>query len=170
MNKTTLELDAHEHFQEIRFQLDEHREELKQKIDDIYMGMIQLTKKFESTYMKSLKDYLDASLKCFETTSLEQSLKETEETFRDPNLLIESIREMQRQLEEAITELKLKLDDQKQLKVELIRMNEFKPNVLFSQDWFGQLYLNAYSSIDPFKSQILTGKQPFDLLRLCEFS
>ena len=47
-NKTTLDLDVHEHFQEIRFQLDEHREELKQKIDDIYMEMIQKTKTFEA--------------------------------------------------------------------------------------------------------------------------
>jgi hypothetical protein len=29
LNKTTLDLDVHNHFQEIRFKLDEHREELK---------------------------------------------------------------------------------------------------------------------------------------------
>ena len=37
LNKTTVDLDVHEHFQKIRFQLDEHREIIKQKIDDIYM-------------------------------------------------------------------------------------------------------------------------------------
>ena len=37
MNKTNLDLDVHNHLQEIRFQLDEHREKLKQKIDDIFM-------------------------------------------------------------------------------------------------------------------------------------
>ncbi len=97
LNKTKLDLDVHEHFQEVRFKLDEHREKLKEKIDDIYMEMIQKTKKFEATYLKSLEDKLNASLKSFETKSLEQSLKETEETFRNPNLLIESIHEMQRQ-------------------------------------------------------------------------
>jgi hypothetical protein len=66
--------------------------------------------------LKSLEDKLNASLKSFETKSLEQSLKETEETFRNPNLLIESIQEMQRQQEEAIVELKLKLDEQSQVK------------------------------------------------------
>ena len=106
LNKTRIDLDVHEHFQEIRFKLDEHREELKQKIDDIYMEMIQKTKKFEAAYLKSLEDKLNASLKSFE--SLEQSLKETEETFRNPNLLIESIREIQREQEETIAELKLK--------------------------------------------------------------
>jgi hypothetical protein len=33
LNKTTLDLDVHKHFQEIRFKLDEHREELKVKIN-----------------------------------------------------------------------------------------------------------------------------------------
>ena len=101
LNKTRIVLDVHNHFQEIRFKLDEHREELKQKIDDIYMEMIDKTKTFESAYLKSLEDQLEASFKPFETTSLEASLTETEESFRNPNLLIESIREMQRQQEEA---------------------------------------------------------------------
>jgi hypothetical protein len=81
---------------------------------------------------------------------------------------MESIRERQRQQQEAIADLKLKLDEQSQVKDILIRMNEFKPN-LFSQYLFGQLYLNEYS-IDPFKSQILFGNQPSDLIKLCEFS
>ncbi len=170
LNKTTLDLDVHEHFQEIRFQLDEHREVLKQKIDDIYMEMIQKTKKFEATYLKSLGDKLNASLKSFETTSLEQSLKETEETFRNPNLLIDTIRDMQSQQKEEIIELKLKLDEQSQVKDNLINMNEFKPNLSFSQDSFGLVYLSEYSSIDPFKSQILACNQPSELIKLCEFS
>ena len=37
LNKTRIDLDVHEHFQKIRFQLDEHREKLMVKIDDIYM-------------------------------------------------------------------------------------------------------------------------------------
>ena len=49
-------------------------------------------------------------------------------------------------------------------------MNEFKPNLSFSQDWFGQLNLNEYSRNDPFKSLILSGNQPSELIKLCEFS
>jgi hypothetical protein len=96
LNKARIELDVHEHFEEIRFQLDEHREELKVKIDDIYMEMIDKSKKFEATYLKSLEDQLEASLKSYETKSLEQSIKETEQVFRNPNLLIQSTREMPR--------------------------------------------------------------------------
>jgi hypothetical protein len=170
LNKTTVDLDVHNHLQEIRFKLDEHREELKVKIDDIYMEMIERTKNFEAAYLKSLEDNLNSSLKSFETNSLEQSLKETEEAFRNPNLLIGSIREMQRQQEEAIAELKLKLNEQSQVKDNLMQMNEFKPNLSFSQDSFGKLYLNEYSIIDPFKSQILSGNHPSELIKLCEFS
>jgi len=166
LNKTNL---AHNHFQEIRFKLDEHREELKQKIDDIYMEMIQKTKTFEVAYLKSLESKLKASLKSFEIKSLEQSLNETEESFRNPNLLLESIRGMNRQHEEAISELKSKLDALSKVKDELTGTNEFKPNLSFNQDSFGRLHLNEYS-IDPFMSEILTGKQPFDLIKLCEFS
>jgi hypothetical protein len=160
LNKTTIDLDVHNHFQDIRFKLDEHREKLKEKIDDIYMEMIDKTKTFESTYLKSLEDKLNASLKSFETKSIELSLKETEESFRNPNLLIQSIRAMQRQQEEAIAELKRKLEEQSQVKDDLTRMNQFTPNVSFSKEWFGQLHLNEYSFIDPFKSKILSGNQP----------
>jgi hypothetical protein len=170
LNKTRINLDVHNHFQEIRFKLDEHREVLKQKIDDIYMEMIDKTKKFEATYLKSLEDKLEASLKSFETISLEQSLNETEESFRNPNLLIESIREIPRKREEEIAVLKLKLDEQSQVKDILIKMNEFKPNVSFSPDLFGQLHLNEYSSNDLFGSQILKDKQPYELIKECEFS
>jgi hypothetical protein len=170
LNKTSIDSDAHNYFQEIRFKLDEHREKLKEKIDDIYMKMIDKTKKFEATYLKSLEDQLEASLKSFETKSLEQSLKEIEDTFRNPNLLIESIREMQREQEEAIAELKLKLIEQSQVKDNLIKTNDFKPNLSFSQDSFGQIHLNEYSNIDPFESQILKDKQPSELIKLCEFS
>ena len=61
MNKTRIDLDVHEHFQEIRFKLDEHREKLKEKIDDIYMEMIQKTQKFEAVYLKSLEGNLKVS-------------------------------------------------------------------------------------------------------------
>ena len=98
---------------------------------------------------------MEISLKSFETKSLEQSLEETEEVFRNPNLLIESIREMQRQQEEAITELKFKLTEQSQVKDILISMNEFKPNESFSQDSFGHLLLNEYSRNGLFESLIL---------------
>jgi hypothetical protein len=77
---------------------------------------------------------------------------------------------MQRQQEEAIVELKSKLDEQSQVKDELTRMNEFTPNVSFNKDSFGQLRFNEYSNKDLYKSQILAGTQPSELIELCGFS
>ncbi len=69
-NKTSIDLDVHNHFTETRYKLDEHCEVLKQKIDDIYMEMIEKTKTFEAVYLKSLADQLEASLRSFETKAL----------------------------------------------------------------------------------------------------
>ena len=40
LDKTKLDMDVHENLQEIRFKLDEHREKLKEKIDNIYIERI----------------------------------------------------------------------------------------------------------------------------------
>ena len=61
LSKTKLDLDCHEHFQGIRFQLDMHREKLKEKIDDIYMEMVEKTKEVEANYLKSLNEKLVTS-------------------------------------------------------------------------------------------------------------
>jgi len=63
----------------------------------------------------------------------------------------------------------MKMDEQSQVKDNLTRMNEFKPNLSFCQDSFGQLNFE-YSNFDPFKSKILSDKQSFDLKVVCEFS
>jgi len=55
------------------------------------------------------------------------------------------------------------------VKENLTRMNHFTPNVSFDQDSFGRLRLNRYSNKNPFKSQILLGQKPFDLIKVCEF-
>jgi hypothetical protein len=61
LNKPSPELEVHEHFTEIRRNIDFHREKLKEKIDDIYMEMIEKTKKIEATYLKSLEDQLETT-------------------------------------------------------------------------------------------------------------
>ena len=81
LRKNYLDLECHNHFQKIRRQLDMHREKIKKKVDEIYMGMIQKTKDFEASYLK-----LDTHLKYMETKS------SIEEKFRNPNLLIESFK------------------------------------------------------------------------------
>ena len=89
----------------MRFKIDEQRENLKAKIDEVALEMIDKTKQLEAKYLMSL------NTKSVETNkTLEIEIKETEEAFRNPTLLIESIREMQRKQEDALKMIKLKLD------------------------------------------------------------
>jgi hypothetical protein len=134
--------------------------------------MIDQTKKHEEKFLRDLKE----NFSLFdETQSLEDNLNQIEETFRQPNLLIQSIKEMQRKQEESLNEIQLKLDQMNQVKENLEATNKFKPN-LFSLNQegdtslFGSIRLDVYSNINSFKSQILTGNQPNELIRLCEFS
>jgi hypothetical protein len=66
-NRNKGESDVFDHFQEMRFQVDEHREELKKRIDDIALEMIDKIKKHEEAYLKSLitLNYVMFILCCF---------------------------------------------------------------------------------------------------------
>ena len=149
-SKAKLDFDCHEHFQEIRFQLDLHREKFKEKIDDIYMEMIEKTKQFEANYLKSLNENIEASLKSYEIKSTENDLNKLEQTFQDPNLLIETIREMCQKQTESLKTIHSIMDEVSQVEEFIKASNQFKENLSFSKDLFGQLNLG-----DPFKSQIL---------------
>ncbi len=48
MNKSKVDTDVFNHFQELRFKIDEHRERLKAKIDDVALEWIEQTKKCET--------------------------------------------------------------------------------------------------------------------------
>ena len=80
-------------------------------------------------------------------------------------MLIKNINYKQIVQEEDIQTIQSKLNEITQVKDFLKKSNEFKPNLSFNLDSFGRLYLN-----NPFKSQILTGQQPLDLIKLCEFN
>jgi hypothetical protein len=173
-NKTKLDLDVFDHFQEIRYQIDEHREKLKEKIDEIALKMIDYSKKYEALYLRNIKE------KLFQTQSvesLEKELNDIEDTFRNPNLLIQSIKEMQQKQEESLNDIQSKLNEITIVKDTLIATNEFKPNLsLINQNetssLFGSIKLNGYcSGLFCLKGQILTDEdQCSALINLCEFS
>ena len=78
-NKAKIQSQVFDHFQEMRFQIDEHREELKKKIDDIALEMIDQTKKNEEIYLKNLKEtLLEGFSSLDESKSLEDTLNEIE--------------------------------------------------------------------------------------------
>ncbi len=123
-NRTKLDMEVYNHFHEIRFQIDQHREELKKRIDDIALEMIDKVKKHEETFFKNLKQHFSSF---DEINSIENKLNEIEETF--PNILIEAIREMQQKQDESLNEIQFKLDEINQVKDNLKASNEFKPNL-----------------------------------------
>jgi hypothetical protein len=173
-NKSKLESDVFDHFQELRFQIDEHREELKKRIDDIALAMIDETKKCQEKYLQDLKERFSSF---DESQSLENQLHELEETFRNPNLLIETIKEMQQTQKESLNDIQLKLNQMNQVEDHLKATNEFKPNLSsFNQEedacLFGSLKLDGcWLNVNSFKGQILTDEQQCsELIDLCEFS
>jgi hypothetical protein len=172
-NKAILESYVYDHFQEIRFQIDEHRERLKEKIDEIALKMIDDSKKYEAIYLRNIKENL------FQTQyfkSLEKELNDIEDTFQNPNLLIESIKEMQQNQEESLKDIQSKLAEMNQVKNNLMATNEFKANSssLNQEDTllFGSIKLNGYCSVlYSLKSEILKGeRQITELIKLCEFA
>jgi hypothetical protein len=172
-NKSKLESDVFDHFQEIRFKIDQQREEVKKRIDDIALAMIDETNKYQEKYLKELKESFSSY---DDSQSLQIKLNELEETFRNPNLLIESIRDMQQKQEESLNKIQLKLNEMNQVKDNLIATNYFKPNLpSLNQEGdtslFGSIRLDGYSKINPFKSEIVKGEQQYlELIDLCEFS
>jgi len=54
LNKNYLDSECQDHFQELKRQLDMHREKIKEKVDDIYMDMIEKTKEFEVSNLRSI--------------------------------------------------------------------------------------------------------------------
>ncbi len=114
-----------DHFQEMRFQVDEHREELNNKFDEIALGMIDKIKKCEESFSKSLNErfsYFDHD------KSFESELNELEETFRDPDLLVQSIQKLQQSQDESLNDIQLKLNQMNQIKDDLKATNSFQPN------------------------------------------
>jgi hypothetical protein len=173
--RTQLELDIFNHFQELRFQIDEHREELKKRIDDIALAIIDQTKIYEETFSKSLKEKFSSF---DDSQSLENEMNQIEELFRNPNLVIKSIKEMQRKQEESLKDIQLNLNEMSKIKDDLMKTNAFRPNLSsFNQEedafLFGSIKLNAcWLNVNSFKcSQILTDeRQMSELIDLCEFS
>jgi hypothetical protein len=86
--KNSFDLDCHNHFQEIRRKIDVQREELKDQIDKIALAMIELTKEMEQKHLTNSNKFK------VEVFDLDKDKKILDETFRDVNLSIESIKEL----------------------------------------------------------------------------
>jgi hypothetical protein len=102
-SKNIFELQSHNHFQEIRRNIEMQREELKDKIDQIALKMIDELKLIEDTYSIRMREFK------VEAFDLEKEKKSLNETFRDVNILISSINQLQVKQDEAASRLKSNL-------------------------------------------------------------
>jgi hypothetical protein len=171
--RTQLESEVFDHFDVVRTKINEQREELKKQIDALALKMINQTEKCQEIYLNDLKDKFYSSFD--DSKSLANELNHIEETFRNPNLLIETIKDMQRKQNESLNGIQFILSEMNQVKSNLMATNFFKPNLsLFNQketSLFGSIKFNKYSNMGLFKSQILTDeRQMSELIRLCQFS
>jgi hypothetical protein len=174
-NRTKLDMDIFEHFHEMRFRIDEHREELKKRIDEIALAMIDQTKKYEALYLKNIKEHFSSY---DDGKSLQIKLTEMEDIFRNPHILLESIKDMQQQQEQSLKDIQSKLNEMNRVKEFCEGTNVFQPNsILLDQNeetsLFGHcsLKVNQLTNINSLKSEILEGEQQLlELIKLCEFS
>jgi len=113
--------------------------------------MIDQTKIFKNVLNTNIKLDLDQ-----ETKSLKETIAKLNNTFRDPNLLIEILREKQSQQKEIISQLNTSLVSMNEIKDDFLHHNSFYPNLTFDKSIFGSLELNPYQN-DPFNSKILKG-------------
>jgi hypothetical protein len=122
-SKNIFDLDCHNHFQEIRRKIDVQREELKDQIDKISLAMIDELKLIEATYSNRIKEFH------VEVYDLEKEKKILNETFRDVNILISSINQLQVKQDEAVSRIKSNLNEISQMKTFMTKSNDFKPNL-----------------------------------------
>jgi len=148
------DLDCYNHFQEISRQIDVQREELKDQIDKLSFAMIDELKAIEESYSNRIKVFR------VESYDLEKEKQILNETFRDVNLLISSINQLQVKQGKAVSRLKSNLGEISQLKTFLIESNDFKPNLPFNRDSFG-LLSSKTSSLFTFYDQLPDDQSPY---------
>ena len=72
--------------------------------------------------------------------SVEKDLEELEATFRNPNLLLETLNEMQQKRERTLKDIKLRVNEVNQQKSYLKAFYSFKSNESFVDESFGSLF------------------------------
>ena len=134
------------HFDRLRRQLDERRESLHAKIDEIYFEMIEKTKNCEETVLKNLADNFKA-VEVLQLPNRKNLANEINEKFRETNVELNLLREQLNKSEHEIAHLKIKLDEIAEISKHFASSNYFEFKLLFNHEHFGLLHLNDLSNI-----------------------
>ena len=97
-----------DHFSEVRRQIDLQREDLKRKIDDIALKMIDLVKENEKVYNSAMNNQF---ILAATPVDIEESRRILKNEFRNSNLVIAEVQRMQYEHEQKIAEIRAILNE-----------------------------------------------------------
>ena len=138
LKKNEMEVTSFDHFTEIRRHIDIQREELKKKIDEIALKLIDQANEREKVYKSKLKE----SISVIVDTDIKKFTQLLMREFRDPNLLVSNVKRLQIMHEENVKEFQARISDFDSLGKE-IKLLEFKPTQEFEEIGLGSLRLKG---------------------------
>ena len=142
------ELGSHDHFAEIKRQIDLQREELKEKIDQIYFDMINKVEQHEAFYKQNLDE-----TRCFQEFDADNEFENFEEEFRKVDLTIQRVQQLKSEYEANVKTVQNNMD-KLQFVSQQMKKCSFVAKTDFGISSFGSLNLTnlsrylASSSID----------------------
>ena len=134
-----LERLSSDHFTEIRRQIDIHREELKVKIDEIALKLIDQTKEREKAFNSKLKD-LDVLV----DIDLAKCTQRLENEFRRPNVQLEEALYLKEEHLHKVAELEVKISEMVSFGEEIKSLKFKKSRELKEELLFGYLKSNWF--------------------------
>ena len=138
LKENNMELTSFDHFTEIRRQIDIQREELKNKIDEIALRMIDQANEREKAYQLKLKESISVII----DTDIKQFSQLLMREFRDPDLLVDKVKLLQIKHEQNVKDFQTRISDFDSLGNE-IKLLEFVPKQEFQEYEFGGLKLKG---------------------------
>jgi hypothetical protein len=133
------ESSNHEYFVELRRKVDIHREEAKNKIDEIALRMIDELKEKELEYCRTLSE---SHTNIFELNGYENEFRLILAEFRNEPIPIENVIAMIQEQDGKLKQLERKIKKFKET-IDEVNEIEFRKNKDFSDDLFGELSFNA---------------------------
>ena len=138
LQQNAMEVTSFDHFTEIRRQIDIQREELKNKIDEISLQLIDQVNERENVYKSKLKESIsvvvDADIQKFSHLLMRE--------FREPNLLVANVKRLQLQHELNVKEFQASISEFDSIGKE-IKLLEFVSRQEFQEPEFGRLRLKG---------------------------
>ena len=127
-----MEITSFQHFTEIRRKIDLQREELKAKIDEIALKLVDQAKERENAYKLKLEQTISVIVEA----NMQNMSQILAQEFRNPVMLNEHAKRLQMEHEQHINEFQARINEYNLLGMERKSL-EFNATQEFQADWFG---------------------------------